>query len=109
MNPGISEEAGKTARGIVDALKVQPMTLAVMIAFIVLLVYHFYSQNRQFATRDHNLEQLFEGQKTIFAQWSDIVKGQAQLNEKLLHCMTPEDLAKVIQSTRPPEIEGGKR
>ena len=100
MNPGIGEEVGQTARGLIDALKVQPFTLALIVGFVVLLVYHFYSESRELATRDQNLQQLFDGQKAIFAQWGDIVKGQSQLNEKLLHCMTPEDLAKVIEAAR---------
>ena len=101
MNPGISEEIGQTARGLIDALKANPFGLIVVVLIIFGLIYMFYSQRRELDTRDRNIQQLFKGQESIFNQWSDIIKTQALAQEKLLHCMTPEDMAKVLQATKP--------
>ena len=45
MNPGVSEEAGKTARGLIDALKEQPSMLALVFANMMMLIFLFYMQH----------------------------------------------------------------
>ena len=43
MSPGAVEEAGQTARGVVDALKGQPAVLALTLANFALLAFIFYA------------------------------------------------------------------
>jgi hypothetical protein len=42
MNPGVSEEAGKTARGFIEAMKDQPALLAMIFVNAVMLIFMFY-------------------------------------------------------------------
>lgn len=37
MNPGLSEEAGKVASGVVDSLKTQPISLALIVLNVIFL------------------------------------------------------------------------
>jgi hypothetical protein len=103
MNAGITEEVGSTARGVIDALRVQPLSIVLIILVGVIMTYVFYIQTRQLDTRDRNLQQLFESQKDILEQWRQvfnyqqdnmrsIVKDQGQLTEKMMVCITPEVL-----------------
>jgi hypothetical protein len=60
MNPGPTEEAGQTARSIIDALRQQPATLALIIANIALLIFIFYALNKGAEFRDVSLKNQFE-------------------------------------------------
>lgn len=42
MNPGVSEEAGKVATGFIDAMKSQPVSLALCVICLVQLALVFY-------------------------------------------------------------------
>ena len=67
MNPGIGEEAGKTARGLIDSLKDSPMTLA-MVAFnlvFVVVIFLIIKQN-------HDSDEKF--QTALFAQQAEVMK-----------------------------------
>jgi len=60
MNPGPIEETGKVAIGVVDALKSQPITLAMVLFNMVLLVVVYFGIKNM---RDHQskvLEAIFE-------------------------------------------------
>lgn len=53
MNPGsIQEEAGQTARGLIDALKAQPAVLALSLAQIAMLLFIFYALSKAAEFRD---------------------------------------------------------
>jgi hypothetical protein len=43
MNPGPTEEIGKTARSLIDILKDQPAVLALTVILIGLLIFLFYA------------------------------------------------------------------
>lgn len=61
MNPGPVEEAGKVATGAIDALKSQPMTLALVILQLTLLgvvVYASVHRNSQHTAQLHEIYQL---------------------------------------------------
>jgi len=51
MNPGALEEAGKFANSVATALGSQPMTLAMIVTNIMLIVFMFYSQNQFYQQR----------------------------------------------------------
>ena len=52
MAPGPVEEAGQTARDIIDALKAQPAMLALSLAQIAMLVFMFYALSKGAEFRD---------------------------------------------------------
>lgn len=76
MNPGISEEAGQTARSFIDALKQQPSTLALIVANIAMLVFMFYALAKAAEFRDGMLSGQFAYQKHV--------------TELLSKCVVPE-------------------
>lgn len=62
MSPGVGEEAGQTARGVVDALKSQPITLA-LVVFNVVFLFILYFSNREESIRIEAFQtKLFEQQ-----------------------------------------------
>lgn len=76
MNPGLSEEAGKVASGIVEALKAQPAVLALTVANIGMMVFIFYALHGAANFRDQMLSQMYEERK--------------QVNELLAKCVVPK-------------------
>ena len=75
MNPGAIEETGKVAIGIVDALKSTPMSIAMILTNVMLLVFLFYSQN-QFYVQRQEITKMF------------IEEGR-RVNELLSKCVVP--------------------
>lgn len=98
MNPGVSEEVGQTARGIVAALASQPLLLSLVLLNLAMIAFMFYYITQTFKARTSNLEQLYSSQQVIFGQWSDILKHQATLIEKLEHCVAIDDFAKLAET-----------
>jgi hypothetical protein len=60
MNPGPVEEAGATARGLIDALKAQPAVLALSIAQIAMLAFLFYALSAAAQFREQSLKNQYE-------------------------------------------------
>lgn len=76
MNPGLTEEGAKVASSIIDSLKTQPATLAMIVISFGLLGYTFYegsSFNRQRAE--------------IFMKFLDY---QQEMNTLLSKCIVPQ-------------------
>ena len=63
MNPGPVEEVGKVSMGIVDSLKSQPLSLALVIMNLALLVFVFF-QNAGFNQQRKENAQLFAQMQT---------------------------------------------
>ena len=59
MNPGAIEEGGKAAAGFIEAMKTQPLALALVACNVLLLALFFYV----IKVADHNRDQLMEMQK----------------------------------------------
>ena len=76
MNPGPVEEAGATARGLIDALKAQPAVLALSLAQLARLVFLFYAVGGAAQFRDKMLTQQHEFMKHV--------------TELLAKCIVPE-------------------
>jgi hypothetical protein len=76
MNPGLADEAGATARGLIDALKAQPAVLALTVANIAMMVFLFYALSGAAQFR----EQALANQYTL-------MRETAQLLSK---CIVPE-------------------
>jgi hypothetical protein len=62
LNAGIVEEAGQTTRGVVEALKANPIILALVLLNIILFAAVTWSLTR---SRDIELQLTLEDQKTI--------------------------------------------
>lgn len=65
MNPGVSDEAGQTARSLIDAMKSQPALLAMILANICLLVFMFYAFRSSAEYRDKLTSQVFTNTTAI--------------------------------------------
>jgi hypothetical protein len=65
MNPGVGEEAGSTARTLIEAMKSQPALLAMIIANIALLVFMFYALHGAAEYRDKLTSQVLTNSAAI--------------------------------------------
>jgi hypothetical protein len=65
MNPTLPEEAGQTARGLIDALKAQPAVLALTVANMALLVFIYFALHAGAEFRNKMLDQLLNNGATI--------------------------------------------
>jgi hypothetical protein len=65
MNPGLGEEAGATARGLIEALKAQPAVLALTVANIGMMVFIFYALHSAAAFRDTTLKANSDYQREV--------------------------------------------
>lgn len=63
MNPGIGEEAGHTARSLIDALKNEPLALSLVVMNLVLLGLFFYAMHISSSQRQQEVERLLSAQK----------------------------------------------
>jgi hypothetical protein len=67
VNPGPLEEAGATARGIVDALKAQPAVLALTLANMALLIFIYYALHSGAQFREKLVDQVLDNSNSIHA------------------------------------------
>src|SRR5262249_47330224 len=65
MNPRALEEAGKFANTVASALGSQPMTLAMIVTNIMLLIFLFYSQNQFYNQRQELSLQFLAAEKDV--------------------------------------------
>jgi hypothetical protein len=65
MNPGVGEEGVKVVGGIVESLRQQPLSLALVIMNIALLALFFYIGKTVAATREREINLLYTDQKEI--------------------------------------------
>jgi hypothetical protein len=65
MNPGVSEEAGTTARSLIDALKGNPGILALSVLNMALLIFMFYALHGAGKYRETLTGQVFENTRSI--------------------------------------------
>jgi hypothetical protein len=65
MNPGLPEEAGQTARSMIDALKAQPHVLGLLLVVIMLLLFMFYSLHEAANFREKLVNQVFANTQSI--------------------------------------------
>lgn len=60
MNPGVSEEVGKTARGIVQVMESQPLSLALVLMNVLLVAYLFYSGSQMLSQRQEASKMIMD-------------------------------------------------
>ena len=63
MNPGAIEEGGKTARSFFEVLKEEPLSLALVVMNICLIVLLWWFTSKQTEVREHDLNLFFQSQK----------------------------------------------
>lgn len=76
MNPGLTEEGAKIATGLVDSLKTQPATLAMIVISFGLLGYTFYEGS------------AFNSQRQ--AMFRDLMEQQNKFAILLSKCIVPD-------------------
>ena len=76
MNPGGIEEAGKTARSIVDVFRTEPLSLALILINLTLLWIFWYVIKTATEVRHDEMDRVFA--------------AQAKTNELLAKCYIPE-------------------
>jgi hypothetical protein len=87
MIPGgdISGEAGRTARSFVDALKEQPLSLALVVMNFALVAFLFYSGAQQLAQRQWTTDNIINWQKGTDALMANCVS--MEVNKLMLDNM----------------------
>ncbi|HEY7415726.1 MAG TPA: hypothetical protein VH593_11080 [Ktedonobacteraceae bacterium] len=83
MSPGATEEAGKAVGSFIDALKTQPLSLALVVMNVLLIGYLYYTETRYSEGRRHAFEKIIEQQEKMAAMLS--------------HCIPADDIRKMIE------------
>lgn len=63
MNPGVTDEVGQTTRSFFEALKDQPLSLALVVMNFALVAFLFYSNAQTLEQRKQALDQIVAWQK----------------------------------------------
>jgi hypothetical protein len=66
VNPGAIEEGGKAAAGFIEAMKTQPLALALVACNVLLLALFFYVIRVADNNRDQLMEMQRETQKMLY-------------------------------------------
>jgi hypothetical protein len=65
MNPGIGEESVKVVGGVVEALKQQPLSLALAIMNLTLLAFFWYIAGIVASTREREVKLMYDSQGEV--------------------------------------------
>jgi hypothetical protein len=75
MNPGVIEEVGKVATGVIDSLRTQPATIALIVISFGMMGYIYYEGASYNASRTE-----------IFKK---VLDQQSEVNRLLSQCIVP--------------------
>jgi hypothetical protein len=106
---GALEEGGKAVGNVVDAMRSQPLAIALVLMNLGLLVYLYYYTSRITARTETTAQALFEANNKLYAQFGTIVKDANALAEKTIHCILPEDAVRLLQARPPAPVEAPAR
>jgi len=98
---GLLEKGAESVTGIVTAMRDTPLVLALVLMNIALLVFHWYYASRVQDRIEKTAGQFFQNQVTQNQQWTAVLADQQKLAEKMMHCMLPEDVGKILQTPKP--------
>jgi hypothetical protein len=101
---GALEEGGKAIANVTDAMRSQPLAIALVLMNLGLLVYLYYYTSRITSRTETTAAALFDANNKLYAQFGNIVKDTNALAEKTIHCILPEDAVRLLQA-RPPVTE----
>jgi hypothetical protein len=93
---GVVEEGGKAVGGVIEAMRGQPLVLAMGLMNLALLLFLFYYMSRITSRTETTAAALFSAQDNLFSQWSAVVKDSHDLVEKSQHCILPDDAIKLM-------------
>ena len=65
MSPGIPEEAGATARSVIDTFRAQPFTLAMVLMNFALVGYIYYESVTINNERHNELQLLYQNRREV--------------------------------------------
>jgi hypothetical protein len=102
---GLTEETGQTARSMIDALKREPLSLALVIMNLALLGTLFWFGTTVAKQRETEIRLLYDSQKDVRELLSRCDGGRAKMRMLIMPDIpqAPPD-AKPIDATRPPAI-----
>jgi len=83
MNPGAPEEAVKAVGGIIDSLKSQPLSLALVVMNLALLGLVAYIAKTASYTRDMERQEFYSAQK--------------ETQQLLAKCIDPQQLQEILK------------
>jgi hypothetical protein len=63
MNPGVTEEVSKQVGGFMDIMRSQPLSLALVMMNVLLVVFLFYSNSQVLTQRQGALDQIVQWQR----------------------------------------------
>lgn len=86
MNSGLTEEGGKTIRTFMDVLKQEPISLALVVMNIALLIIFYIVIQAAGTTRAREVAMIYENEK--------------RNSELLAKCIDPETLRQLIDQIR---------
>jgi hypothetical protein len=98
MNDGVLESGVKAVGGVVDAMRSQPLAIALVIMNLGLMLFLFYYMSRITSRTEHTVNSLFTANDKLYNQWGAVIKDQVTLTEKTMHCILPEDAIKLLNS-----------
>ena len=86
MNPGPLEEGAKVAGSVVDALRREPLSLALVVMNVILLAFFFYIARQAVLTREREVKMIYENQKSMA--------------EMLTKCIDPGTLKDILEQLK---------
>ena len=84
MNPGVTEEVSKQVGGFMEIMRMQPLSLALVVMNFALVVFLFYSNNQVLSQRQAAIDQ--------------IIKWQQQTDALMANCVSKEVVQIVVDA-----------
>ena len=85
-NPGPVEEGAKVATSVIDALRKEPLSLALVVMNVILLAFFFYITYQAVNTREREVKMIYENQR--------------HMAEMLTKCVDPDALKNILEQLK---------
>jgi cob(I)alamin adenosyltransferase len=83
---GTVEEGSKAIGGVIESLKAQPLSLALVVMNLALLALFFYIAQKTSETRKREMDAVYAEQKEVREM---LVRDNREVREMLTHCVLP--------------------
>jgi len=84
MNPGAAEEAGKIASGFMEAMKSQPLALALVIMNMALLGFFWFILEKVAENHRNDMKLIFDEQKEVRELLTRCIAPKASSRDRLV-------------------------
>jgi hypothetical protein len=84
---GPVEEGSKAIGGVVESLKAQPLSLALVVMNVALLALFYYIASKVSETRQREMAALYQEHKEAN---DALLREHREVREMLAHCVAPE-------------------